>query len=244
MNGQNSRFWARFLVLAFCACPVAAAASLVQIDISSLVNADLTTYTHGYGYPQDGGPLSVAGIPFTLATISPSGHTAVIQASGSAPQTFSIPVNLSGVVTVDTLIDSAFPFDTGSCGTTIGELDFVGVTSSPFVYTLTEGINVRDHYNGSFCNTVTDVAGTANFSGNVRLDMQRITLPPSFASDVLVRIDFKGYGEGDHGTPFVAALTANSIAAPAPALSPAALLALGLLLGAGGWLSLRRRARE
>lgn len=48
-----------------------AQADSVSINISSLVNSDLTTYTGAGNYPQNGGALTVAGVPFTLATIDP-----------------------------------------------------------------------------------------------------------------------------------------------------------------------------
>ncbi len=211
-----------------------AQAGFQQVNLSALVNADLTTYTGGTNYPQHGGPLTVAGIPFTLATIAPLSDTAVIQASdvSGVMQTYSILVGVAGVTTVYTLINSAF----GTCGTNIGELNFVGA-SNTFTYTLTEGSNVRDHFNGGFCNTVTSVAGTASFGGGAdRLDMQQINLPPGFATDTLQRIDFISFGEASNGSPFVAAVTALA-AAPLqsiPVLSPWMLILLCVALGSVG----------
>lgn len=178
----------------------------IQLDLSSLVNLDLTGYTNGPYYPLHGGPLTVAGVPFTLATIGPSSHTAVFQSPGDPAWSHLIPVNATGVSTVYTLINSSY----GACGTTVGELDFEGTTSKPFVYPLTEGINIRDHGDGHFCNTVKNLAGTAGFGGGaVRLDMQRITLPASFATDTLLSITFKTYGLGSaYGAPFLTAITA------------------------------------
>jgi hypothetical protein len=205
-----------------------AGAGTIDVDISGLVNADLTTYTGGFNYPQHGGPLTVAGVPFTLATIGPNSDTAVIQTSTDfgGSQTYSIPVGIFGVTSADTLINSAF----GTCGTNIGELDFVGA-SNTYTYTLTEGANVRDHFNGAFCNTVTNVAGTASFGGGAdRLDMQQITLPASFATDTLQRIDFKGFGQGGNGSPFLAAaavVTGSPVPEPATlTITASALLAL------------------
>ncbi len=48
------------------------------------------------------------------------------------------------MTTVDVLVNSAF----GSCGADVGEIDFVG-SSETYADTLTEGVNVRDHFNGS-----------------------------------------------------------------------------------------------
>jgi hypothetical protein len=167
----------------------------------------------------------VAVVPFTLATIGPSFDTAVIQTSTipGVSQTYSIPVGVFGVTSADTLINSS----AGACGTSIGELDFVGV-SSTYIYPLTEGTNVRDHFNGGFCNTVTNVAGTASFGGGAdRFDMQQIVLPASFATDTLQRIDFKGFGQGLAGSPFLAAAAVNtSSPVPEPATWPLAAVAL------------------
>jgi len=213
----------------------AACASSTSIDISAFVTNDLTTYTGGNNYPQNGGPLAVGGIPFTLATIPPSSHTAIIQ-NGGTPETFSIPVNLSGVTAVYSLANSA----NGACGTTVGELDIVGASSGTFVYFLTEGNNIRDHFEGGFCNSAPGAAGTANF-GPDRLDMQRIILPPSFAGDTLLRIDFKGYGlGGSAGRPFLAALTASTDSFDLPALSPWALASIAAMMAVLGLWTVRR----
>jgi hypothetical protein len=215
-------------------------AASTSIDISSFVGNDLTNYTGGANYPQNGGPLTVGGVPFTLATIAPSSHTAIIQ-NGNVPETFSIPVNLSGVRTVYSLINSA----NGACGTTIGELDYVSASSGTFVYLLTENDNVRDHFQDGFCNTAPNVAATANF-GPDRLDMQRVNLPASFSADTLVRIDFKGYGLGGaSGRPFVAALTASTDALPElPASSPWGIVAIAGLLAVLGMWTVQRRQRR
>ena len=215
-----------FVALAVVSVAGFARADTIDLDISNLVNTDLTTYSGGSNYPQHGGPLTVAGVPFTLATIGPNSDTAIIQTSESVgvSETYSIPVGVFGVTTVDTLINSAF----GGCGVNIGELDFIGA-SNTYTYTLTEGTNVRDHFNGGFCNTVTSVAGTASFGGGAdRLDMQQIALPASFATDTLESIDFKSFGQFLDGSPFLAAAavtTASSV--PEPAALPIA--AVGLL---------------
>lgn len=206
---------AMILTVAFLAATTNAAT--IDLDLSSLVNADLTTYTGGGDYPQHGGSLAVGGIPFTLAKIGANSDTAVIQTStaGGVSETYSIPVGVFGVTSADTLINSAF----GSCTTSIGELDFVGA-SSTFTYPLIEGTNVRDHFNGAFCNTAPGVAATATF-GSARLDMQQITLPASFASDTLERIDFKSSGQGFSGSPFLTAAAVVTGSGPSPVPEPA-----------------------
>jgi hypothetical protein len=175
----------------------------VPLDLTPFINGDLTAYTNGAGYPGEGGPLKVAGVTFNLARNS-SGHTAIFQSPGDAPSHLSIPVHIRAVTTVYTLINSAY----GSCGSPVGELEFIGAASGPFVYRLTEGLNIRDHGNGQFCNNVTDIAGSAKFGGGtIRLDMQKVTLPASFASDTLAAINFKTFGKGVAGAPFLAGIT-------------------------------------
>jgi hypothetical protein len=187
MKPNSALFSAAIILIA-----TTASAPAAQIDISGLVNSDLTTYSGGSNYPQNGGTLTVAGVTFQLATIGPNNHTAVIQGSTvfDDTQTYSIPVNLFGITVVNTLINSAF----GSLGTDIGSLVFVGAGGETFTYTLTEGFNVRDHFQDGFVNSATNLAGTADFGppDNLeldRLDMQRIVLPAAFASDTLTRIE-------------------------------------------------------
>jgi len=238
--GGRARSWA---VAALLSAVLSGGAAEAQspVNISALVNADLTTYTNGSNYPQNGGPLTVAGVLFTLSTIGSSSHTATIQSSTTSgvPQTYSIPVNRTGVTTVYTLINSAF----GSCGTSVGELDFVGATTPTFVYVLTEGTNIRDHNIPSgFCQTATGVAGTATFGGLVRLDMQQINLPAGFATDTLLSVSFKSYGLAGAGSPFVAAVDANGTTVSTTPAPPSLFLVLIGLVVVAVYLAWRKPA--
>ena len=207
----------------------------VEIDLSSFVNSDLTTYTGGFNYPQHGGLITVDGIQFELATTGPQQDTAVIQTSGT--QDFSIPVGDFGVTSLDLLVNSAY----GSCGTDVGEIDFVGSTGT-YSYQLTEGVNIRDHFNGAFCNSAGNITNTASFGGGAdRLDMDVIKLPPSFSGQTLEFIDFEGFGKGQLGEPFLAAATVVTPADPdpPPVPEPADLPVVGV--AAAAILLLRRR---
>ncbi len=126
---------------------------------------------------------------------------------------------------MDVLVNSAF----GSCGADVGEIDFVG-SSQTDTYKLTEGDNVRDHFNGQFCNSAGGVTDTANF-GNDRLDLDVIKLPASFLDQTLESIEFKGFGDDPLGEPFLAAVTLDP-ADPAPVPEPSNLLIASALCGA------------
>jgi hypothetical protein len=161
-----------------------------------------------------------------------------------------IPVNLQNVTTVYTLINSAFGVLPG--GQTIGTLAFYrsGDLANPTVFNLVEGVNVRDHFNGAFVNTVSDpsiVEKTYTDGVNVvRLDRQTFTLPASFATDTLAYIILTNLSVDPsdpfkflQGQPFLAALsTADSTSeTPLPAALP--LFAAGL--GVMGFLARRKK---
>ncbi|HTR39118.1 MAG TPA: hypothetical protein VMH80_24750 [Bryobacteraceae bacterium] len=201
-----------------------ARADTVSLNLSGLVNSDLTTYTEGWSYPQHGGPITIGGVPFTLATIGPNSDTAVIQSSTDygADQTFSLNVGLFGVTSAFTLINTAF----GVCGTTVGAVEFVG-SSTTYTYDLTEGNNVRDHYNGYYCNGI-GLSDRMIYFGFDRLDRQSIVLPDAFAHETLESIVFESFGQGVGGAPFLAAITLDpaSNAVPEPVTWPLGLIAL------------------
>jgi hypothetical protein len=216
-----------------------------EISLSTLVNANLSTYTSGSFYPPNGGPLTVGGVTFSLAPLT-GGGTGIIQLSGDSSSTsppappylpsVSIPVGLTGVTTVYTLINSVF----GTPTTVIGSLTFQGSTGT-YVYNLTEGDNVRDHYNGTFENSAPGVVASAYFGGvSVRLDEQAIVLPGGLGtlnSITFAAVDGQYYG---YGEPFLAGLTTSTVSA-VPEPSTWAMLLLGF---AGiGFMAYRRKAK-
>jgi hypothetical protein len=256
-NKMHMRRISKTIIVAFAVGTTWCAASAGPVDISALVNADLTGYTSGTLYPQTGGPINVGGVGFNLSTIAPDGHTAVIQ-TNDAVVSVQIPVNLPDVTTVYTLINSSFGVLPG--GQTIGTLAFYrsGDLLNPTTFNLIEGVNVRDHFNGGFVNTLSDnsvVSQTYTDGTNeVRLDRQTFTLPAAFSTDtlayiILTNLDVNVPNSDPNapgnfifllGQPFLAALSTNS---PSETPVPAALPLFATGLGALGLLAKRRKRK-
>jgi hypothetical protein len=214
----------------------AAHAAQSQVDISGQVNANIQTYTNGTNYPLGPSSLSIKGIDFAISPFE-GGGTGVIQ-TGSPIDTYTISVDETGIKAVYTLINSAF----GEAGFTTGALTFADSGGDSFTYDLTEGSNIRDHFNGFFVNDAPAAFGTANFTGDVRLDAQQIVLPTSFWTSELTTITFAATSEwgSPDGEPFLAAVTTSTtLSSPVPELSTWTMMIAGF---AGlGWLGYSRR---
>jgi hypothetical protein len=197
-----------------------ATAANEAVDLSLYANSDLTLYSGAAAYPQRGGYVQINSVSFRLAAAAGNSHTAVVQSfSDSAVHPLPvktaspgfltklgyvnvIPIKRRDVTSVYVLMNSAY----GHCGDLIGELQFISNGKETYLYPLREGLNIRDHTNGSFCNTITQVQGTAKFK-NVRLDYQLIVLPPRFSA-YLDKIVLRGFrGRSFSGAPFIAAIT-------------------------------------
>lgn len=194
---RNSIKW---ITAAGFAALVAGNARADELDISSLVNANLSGYYNGSVYPANGGPVTIGGVNFNLASY-PGGGTGVIQSANGNPDTYTISVGQADVSTVYTVINSAF----GIYGSTIGALTFTGTGGATYTYNLTEGDNVRDHATTSYNTLAPNVYATEDFGGGDRLDVQQIILPSAFDTQTLESITFTATDNGG-GDPFLAAV--------------------------------------
>jgi PEP-CTERM motif len=208
---------------------LAGGANAAQIDLSSYVNANLSTYFDGFVYPADGGPQTIGGVTFNLAAY-PGGGTGIVQAADGNPDTYTITVGQADVTTVYTIANSAF----GVLGGTIGSLTFNGSGGATYTYDYTEGTTIRDHATTSFNDVATDLFATKDYGDGDHLDVQKIVLPGAFASQTLTSITFNAFNSAD-GDPFIAAIDTFSGTVPEPASW--ALMILGL---AGVGFALRR----
>ena len=176
--------------------------------------------------------LSVNGVNFTLVNNGLNPNTLGVVGTPNAESfTFDLSTfNLTGVTTIYSLINSGF----GSLGATAGQVIISG-TSGFNSYALTEGINIRDHYNGFYNNVATGLAGTAQFPGGVRLDMQAFDVS---TLGTLTSLTFEGFNDSNTyflGQPFLAGLTGTDFAVTSAVPEPStwAMMILGF---AGRWL--------
>lgn len=205
------------------------------VDISSAVNSNLATYTGGTTYPLSDTNVTIGGIDFDLAPFFPNdpmSPAGVVQSGNGAPTSITIDIAdiaLGTSTTFYSIVNSAF----GVAPNTVGNLTFNLASGGSIVYALTEGDNLRDHYNGIYNNVAPNVYGTAVY-GDDRLDAQQIVIGSQFAGDTVTSITLNNTDPGD-GNPFLAALTVTGAAAsavPEPAAWALMLAGFGVLGGA------------
>ncbi len=191
------------------------------------LNADISTWSDGGRYNTVfPGDHAWNGVPFSLANDGENNKVYM--------GTMDIPVNVFGVTSVYTIMNSAF----GSYGADIGDIEFFGTGGSYYRADIVEGYNIRDHYYGYFNNVIDGVTAVPAFTGSAwqsRLDMQIFNLSAAFTNDTLGFIRFTGINAGNAGNPFIAATTVEANTVPVPAAL--------WLFGSGlvGILGLRRR---
>jgi hypothetical protein len=224
--------------LVFCAgLGGAAHAAQLQIDLSSLTNENIQTYTNGTNYPLAGSTVNVNAASFTLSSEGGSADTTGVIQANSSTDSFVIPINEAGYSIVYVLLNSAF----GEIGSTVGSLVFQDSAGDSDTISLEEGVNVRDHYI-SFNNVATEVYGTAQYPGDVKLDAYEYVLPASFAGNTLTSITLNGAADTGvpNGEPFLAGVTlATGGVAPVPETSTWAMMISGFT--GLGWLGYSRR---
>jgi hypothetical protein len=227
-----------FLSLGFAA---SAGNTYTPVALPSL-NTDIRTWSDGSAYnplfpsPSFSSSQTLGGVPFQFQADA-NGNTAFETGS------LTIPVNVYGVSSVYTLINSAY----GAYDADVGSVTFDGSLGSTYTVQLIEGWNIRDHYYNPypFVNTTSDPTTTeavwgVNDYGYAHLDMQDFTLPTSFADQTLVNIVFDSAGGYPSGEPFIAGATVLSTPSVPDAGFSASLL--GLSAGVLGWFR-RRLAR-
>ena len=212
--------------------PLSQAATFTTLTLPTL-NTDIRTFTDGAVYaPLIPGTSTFNSVPFQFAADA-SGNTAF------ARGVLDIAVGVFGVTQAYTLINSGF----GAFGSNNGSVEFFGSNSSYYKVDLIQGLNIRDHFDGVFNNTIDNVTAVAAFNigpGHARLDEQIYNLPLVFGNETLNTIRFTGLDLGAAGIPFIAAATVGievAGAVPEPETYALMLAGLGLL----GWMQRRSR---
>ena len=207
-------------------------AAFVQVPLSS-DNAKLQDLTNGNNYPVSGA-LTVGGVPFTIAVDANGNNMWTTFLNGTV---LDIPVNVFGVSTGYTLMNSIF----GSCGATIGTVEFQGSGGADQTFALIEGINIRDHIVGAFCNNIAPGTPSMDFGGDVHLDRQTFALSSAFLSQTLTHVVLTGFHLGGLGEPFITSLTVNNGVTSVP--EPGTLILLGVGLAVFASVGRRKRYR-
>jgi hypothetical protein len=201
---------------------VTAQAQYLSVNISADANLDLQTRTDGSNYPLGGTGLTIAGVPFQFGLLNNTAGTtgAIYEPSGNPSYTFNMP---TGVYATDlyTLINTTW----GDYGVNEGTVVVTGSHGETATLNLTEGVNVRDQYQGFYQDTLSDstvvetefLNGVPNASGPDRLDRQELVLPSSFNGDTVASISFNGIDNGQPGgDPFLAGMTLELVPEPGP----------------------------
>ena len=90
----------------------AAHAAQTQIDLSSLTNSNMQTYTNGSNYPLAGATVSISGasgpVSFTLSSEGDDPSTTGSILATSPSDSFVIPINEAGYSIVYMLVNSGY----------------------------------------------------------------------------------------------------------------------------------------
>lgn len=174
-----------------------ALAGFVNIDLSPKINANIRTYTGGASYPVGGQVRFFGGVPFQVALLGSDVNSfgAVQLPANNTLTTHSFPVHVVGATRVYTLINSAW----GSFGANNGKIEVFGDAGGYAKIDLIQGKNIRDHYQGSFQNALSDPTAVTTHFGNDVLDRQVITLPAAFRTQTIVEFRFSGNGGSPNG---------------------------------------------
>jgi hypothetical protein len=208
-----------------------------QADLTYIpITFDYNSYNWGRDANYPTGDVTLGGIPFSIPT-SPNNNTWDSNI-GTGTQVLVIPVNLSGVKEIHTLINTSW----GYPGDQFTTLDFNWSGGLTVQVVLTDGVDIRDWWNGGYANsisppTVQVYSGTGTPSPHLptRIDKQLFIFDgPEYADRILESIVMTDNGWAGRHRAYLYGVTAGVDPAPIP--GAAWLLGSGLI----GLGSLRR----
>src|ERR1035441_1505932 len=200
----NSRLVGSIIAIAFAAAAAARAVE-IPIDISGLANEPWTyvgpndfLIINGSTFPT--GNQNFGGVPFSIPA-SPNNYWAGAAAAnfGSGTVSLAIPVDVSGVTSVFTLLNSMWGFAGPKAYLFV---TFNGSNGATVTHALVGNMNVRDYNNDGNTNTIDNTTTVQVWDNGLgqRLDRQEYILPAAFASQVLTSVTITDTGNEGQGT--------------------------------------------
>jgi hypothetical protein len=199
----NFRFASSLIGIAFTA--VAARAGEIPINLSGVANEPWTfvgpndfLILNGSTFPT--GPQNFGGVPFSIP-VDPNNYWAGAAAAnfGSGTVSVTIPVNVYGVSSIFTLMNSMW----GLAGPAAYlYITFTGSGGATETVPLVGNVRVRDYNNDDNTNTINNtntVQVWTNGEGQ-RLDRQEFVLPAAFATQTLNSVTITDTGSEGNGT--------------------------------------------
>ena len=199
---------------------------ITTISIAGIANANLQTSNTAF----PSGSVVLGGIPFNIGV---AGNNYYWSGGVAGTTTADVPINLTGIVGVHTLINNAW----GENGPgTLASLTFNFSDATNFVKPLDGNVDIRDFYNNVFTNTIngtttqnvfeTDNDGSSG-TNLYRLDKQFIDLS-AFSSKTLVSMTLTDMGSDGVQRTFLSGVTVVSVPEPS-SIAIFASIASGLL---------------
>jgi hypothetical protein len=210
----STRLACSIIALAFAAA--SAHAGEMPIDISAQVNLLWTSpfcdnaIVNGSTFPS--GSQNFGGVPFAIPSSPNNYWSPLADNCGSGVASVTIPVGVSGVTSVFTLLNT-FRGEAGPAAELF--VTFTGSAGATATQPLVGNVNVRNYnppgYTGAINNTST-IQVWDNGLGQV-LDRQEYILPSAFASQVLTSVTITDTGSYEDSRAILSGLTASTCAA-------------------------------
>lgn len=242
MKYANNAWWISLgLLISYGAV---ASAQVTTIPLPTY-NARLQTFgTAGSAFPE--GDVTLGGIAFSI----PAGTGVLnvwdsesVVVPGPNPHTLVVPVNVFGVQTVYSLVNTLWGSFAPAPG--LASIQFNGSLGASYTVNLVGNVDVRDFLFNVFTNSINNTTTTnvfnagSGFGNAVRLDMQSIVLPAEFQTQTLTDITFIDNGADGTQRIFVSGLSVAAAAVP----EPSSMLLIGAAgVGVGSYYWRRRQA--